>query len=406
LRSVSALILVLSLLFALMVPFYSIRTAKASSSVFYLDIPLRTYPRGITYCRGQKLAYVLLMGAPELGQFTGIAVVNVTKILLNESDWYYAYNITKDLDIHSSVSGFPQLDSEGNVWFSVLGSVDYHVIGKYIVSENRCEYVDLGDYACGWTVLYYAGYIWTVSGPYLVKVNTTTNVIVARYNVAPLDGCDYLLGVGEHIWITSQQRYIAKFNVVTERLEFVLDYLESRPRGIAYRNGVIYIAESGRVLPSWKETILMLNETTGEFIGRIVLNVTMLGPYGGTSILKFDSFGSLWFTDMQGYAGYVGRFANITFRTKGVNWAFEEIEGFMWFTGEGSAYIGITGIYKDPDINDDEKVDIKDIAFVAVRYGSYYGDDKYIPEADLNGDLKVDIKDIAYVAKWFGWVGD
>lgn len=54
------------------------------------------------------------------------------------------------------------------------------------------------------------------------------------------------------------------------------------------------------------------------------------------------------------------------------------------------------------DINDDGKVDIKDLHIVALAYGSSPGDPNWNPAADVNHDGKVDIRDVALVAKNFG----
>ena len=54
------------------------------------------------------------------------------------------------------------------------------------------------------------------------------------------------------------------------------------------------------------------------------------------------------------------------------------------------------------DINDDGKVDIKDIAIVALAYGTHNPDPKYNPDADIYCDGKVDIRDIAFTAMHYG----
>ncbi len=46
------------------------------------------------------------------------------------------------------------------------------------------------------------------------------------------------------------------------------------------------------------------------------------------------------------------------------------------------------------DINDDGKVDLKDVYMAASAYGSYSGSAKWVPEADINNDGKVDLKDL------------
>ncbi|UCB59620.1 MAG: hypothetical protein JSW72_05635 [Candidatus Bathyarchaeota archaeon] len=60
------------------------------------------------------------------------------------------------------------------------------------------------------------------------------------------------------------------------------------------------------------------------------------------------------------------------------------------------------------DINGDMKVDIKDIAGIAIHFGTVQGDPGYDPVADITGptylnpDGKVDIRDIALAAKHYG----
>ncbi len=54
------------------------------------------------------------------------------------------------------------------------------------------------------------------------------------------------------------------------------------------------------------------------------------------------------------------------------------------------------------DVNDDGKVDIKDISAVARAFGSHTAGARWDPTCDINGDGRVDIKDIASVARNFG----
>ena len=59
------------------------------------------------------------------------------------------------------------------------------------------------------------------------------------------------------------------------------------------------------------------------------------------------------------------------------------------------------------DLDGDGKVDIRDVAFVATRFGTQEGDPNWDPKADLTGpentpDGKVDIRDIALVASHYG----
>jgi hypothetical protein len=47
-------------------------------------------------------------------------------------------------------------------------------------------------------------------------------------------------------------------------------------------------------------------------------------------------------------------------------------------------------------------VDMKDIAYVAKRFGTDPSKPLWDPNADINGDGKVDMRDVAIVAKYFG----
>jgi len=56
----------------------------------------------------------------------------------------------------------------------------------------------------------------------------------------------------------------------------------------------------------------------------------------------------------------------------------------------------------NPDLNNDGKVDIRDVALVAKAYGSTPGSQNWNTVADVNRDLRIDIKDVAFVAASFG----
>lgn len=54
------------------------------------------------------------------------------------------------------------------------------------------------------------------------------------------------------------------------------------------------------------------------------------------------------------------------------------------------------------DVNDDGRVDVKDLYVVALAYGSFPGHPKWILTADINGDLQVDLRDYYVVCRNFG----
>lgn len=58
--------------------------------------------------------------------------------------------------------------------------------------------------------------------------------------------------------------------------------------------------------------------------------------------------------------------------------------------------------YSVADVNQDGKVDIKDLAALAVHFGTYAGGPGYDSTFDLNSDGKIDIQDLAIVAMNFG----
>jgi len=63
----------------------------------------------------------------------------------------------------------------------------------------------------------------------------------------------------------------------------------------------------------------------------------------------------------------------------------------------------VTGeIVMPGDIDGDHKIDIVDVAVVALAYGTSPGDENWNPEADIITDQTINIQDVAYVAARFG----
>jgi len=54
------------------------------------------------------------------------------------------------------------------------------------------------------------------------------------------------------------------------------------------------------------------------------------------------------------------------------------------------------------DVDANGKVEIKDLATIALCYGINYPDPKYVANYDLNDDGRIDIKDLALAAKNYG----
>lgn len=53
---------------------------------------------------------------------------------------------------------------------------------------------------------------------------------------------------------------------------------------------------------------------------------------------------------------------------------------------------------------DYRKIDVKDVAYVAKRFGVSPPAPLWDPNADINNDGKIDTKDVAMVARYFGLV--
>lgn len=54
------------------------------------------------------------------------------------------------------------------------------------------------------------------------------------------------------------------------------------------------------------------------------------------------------------------------------------------------------------DVNQDSRVDVRDLAIMAKVYGSYFLHSNWDKRFDFDGDGEVSIKDIALIAKHFG----
>jgi hypothetical protein len=79
------------------------------------------------------------------------------------------------------------------------------------------------------------------------------------------------------------------------------------------------------------------------------------------------------------------------------NYVWANVTHFSCFVlGASNALVG--------DINSDGEVDIKDVSFVARRFGITPGHPLWDPVADLNEDNLIDIKDVSTVARHFGEV--
>jgi hypothetical protein len=63
---------------------------------------------------------------------------------------------------------------------------------------------------------------------------------------------------------------------------------------------------------------------------------------------------------------------------------------------DGIVYVGIPG-----DVNGDGKVDMKDIGYVAMRFGMKPNDPRWSSYADLDDDGKINMYDVGFAARHF-----
>jgi hypothetical protein len=97
------------------------------------------------------------------------------------------------------------------------------------------------------------------------------------------------------------------------------------------------------------------------------------------------------------------------FDTTGIDYGTYSTSAYVWpvpsetdtsdnnFTCAISVYVGVPG-----DVNADGRVDMKDIASVAIRFYASAGESLYNPNYDIIWDGRIDMKDIALAAKNFG----
>jgi ABC-type transport system substrate-binding protein len=86
-------------------------------------------------------------------------------------------------------------------------------------------------------------------------------------------------------------------------------------------------------------------------------------------------------------------------------WVHAELDPLLWPMLLGPATFGWKFSITVPgDLNENGGVNIQDIVYVALAFGTQIGGAGYNPTADLNRDGKVNIVDIVLVALDFGWV--
>jgi hypothetical protein len=279
--------------------------------------------------------------------------------------------------------------------------------------------------AGGSGIIYHQNYIWVAGAETdaLIKIDPYNQTVVATYPIGFREWCPeynqyvehrpmFIAADGDILWITVFNHppqflssgfggRLARFNITSETWSYVLTNLD-RPLGVAADTKYVYVAQNTwgfdiiETYPNWTDAIVKYEKATG-LVSYIDVGYVPCMVY-------VDSKGYLWWADSGSHynsMGVISPFVNTSWGAGTYAYYMTEVNGEIWYTKTGS-----TGVYstfvENPDLNNDYKVDIKDIAFVAVRFGAAEGNNQWNATADINRDKKIDIEDIAYVCKFFG----
>lgn len=75
----------------------------------------------------------------------------------------------------------------------------------------------------------------------------------------------------------------------------------------------------------------------------------------------------------------------------------------VWLAAALMTPAGASAVHVEPaDINDDCVLNSLDLLLVSQHYGAVYGSLLYSPVFDMNDDRRIDVRDLQYVAGRFG----
>ena len=137
--------------------------------------------------------------------------------------------------------------------------------------------------------------------------------------------------------------------------------------------------------------VMNYGNQTESFNVQVIANDTLVGTFSNVTLESRQSVVLNLRWNTTGFA-----YGNYTVRAVADNVSGETGISDNAYT-DGIVYVGIPG-----DINGDGEVDIKDIAYVAMRFGKNPGDPGWSPIADLNDDEIIDIFDVSSAARHFG----
>jgi hypothetical protein len=151
------------------------------------------------------------------------------------------------------------------------------------------------------------------------------------------------------------------------------------------------------VYEGWKVNI----NVTVRNEGNLTENIQVKVYYGTSNLIGTISF--------NGIPPGAEATLTIAWDTKGVIpctnytiWAQAQPLPYETDLADNILYDGEVKVKKMGDVNNDGKVDGKDVALVAAAFGTTPGNPRWNPDADLNNDKKIDGKDVALIAKNYG----
>jgi hypothetical protein len=408
-KSLICLALIVAVLFVQIRQKPLISKVNAGSGLQFLDLD-GSDPEGIVYDSARECVWVALHGSAQLAR------IDV---------------ISKDVSYWTMGAWRLALDADGNVW--VASGAAYNNVHHFIVENETVIHrsLNISPDTGSFDVKLCGDKIWVLTcgegNQYLIAFNYTTGEILSTTLICS----DVGLGVyglmevdNDCIWISQRyQNTVVRYNTTTETIDRNITGI-SNPYGMCVDENYVYVAEFENMpstYPPPVAKIATIDKTTLTFEETVVRQALYNGP---KSVYK-DSEGYLWYCGVldEGltYVGVVGGVEYGAYASSGgMNFmtevSYEALKGGgdpveIWVSFKASAHIAIKEIdrmmlgnvtFSQVDNNKDGKIDGKDIALVALAFGTVLGDARWNPDADVNADGKIDGKDIALVALSFG----
>jgi hypothetical protein len=393
------------------------------SSIRYLSLPGGSYPWGIEYNPFNNCTYVALREGYYNDNQT-LAEINKDNLTVNYfkiMSWYPSFGVRPS---PCEVA----IDNVGNVWVTILGfqSVGswpgppdfwWNVI-RFNITSRQVEYIPLPVHEePTLAITYHKGYIWITTGwSTLIKIEPET-LAMTCYNITvnPSGGLLnwWIEGDGDLLWISDQEynyNKVLRFNTTSEQLELPIVGVRS-PAGIEVVDDLLFIAENEGASEPRGDTGRMLVVNKNNYADRFEIDTGAEIAGGGPYMVMQDSLGYIWFTDMSSHIGIITRYGGVLQLSTNVLRCLHMTEVAtssdsreIWFSGVGSAYIGIkdASVLGGADVNRDGRVELMDFYIVAQAYLSTPEKPNWNPKADVNEDGRVEMMDFYEMTQYYG----